>query len=140
MYAWKNYPTSTKLILCGALLPSIDGRLFCFCNSVFWLVKYIFLLTYNGPSFWLTGCLLTVSAVIARHSKLKVVLCSRCSESPSVFFSLYVCSDITWLGTKPEGSCVWLSMPDHAVYPPNKVHMVYANCQYSKNICRMSNH
>jgi hypothetical protein len=23
-----------------------------------------------------------------------------------------------WTGTKPEGSCVWLSMPDHAFYPP----------------------
>jgi hypothetical protein len=34
VYAWKNYPTSTKLTLFGAPVPSIDGKLFCFCNSV----------------------------------------------------------------------------------------------------------
>jgi hypothetical protein len=34
VYAWKNYPTSTKLTLFGAPFPSIDGKLLCFCNSV----------------------------------------------------------------------------------------------------------
>jgi hypothetical protein len=36
VYAWKNYPSSTKLsvTLCGAPFPSIDEKLFCFCNSV----------------------------------------------------------------------------------------------------------
>jgi hypothetical protein len=33
VYAWKNYPTSTKLTLFGAPFPSIDGKLFCFLNS-----------------------------------------------------------------------------------------------------------
>jgi hypothetical protein len=34
VYGWKNYPASTKLTLFGAPFPSIDGKLFCFCNSV----------------------------------------------------------------------------------------------------------
>jgi hypothetical protein len=34
VYAWKNYSTSTKLTLSSAPFPSIDGKLFCFCNSV----------------------------------------------------------------------------------------------------------
>jgi hypothetical protein len=34
VYAWKIYPTSTKLTLYGAPFPSIYGKLFCFCNSV----------------------------------------------------------------------------------------------------------
>ncbi len=34
MYAWKNFPTSTILTLCGAPFPSIEGKLFFFCNSV----------------------------------------------------------------------------------------------------------
>jgi hypothetical protein len=34
VYAWKNHPTATKLTLCGARFPSIDGKLFSFCNSV----------------------------------------------------------------------------------------------------------
>jgi hypothetical protein len=34
VYAWTNYPISTKLTLCGAPFPSIDGKLFCFFSSV----------------------------------------------------------------------------------------------------------
>jgi hypothetical protein len=33
VYAWQNYPTSTKSKLCGSPFPSIDVKLFCFCIS-----------------------------------------------------------------------------------------------------------
>jgi hypothetical protein len=33
VYAWKNVHTSTKKKLCGALFPSIDGKLFAFATQ-----------------------------------------------------------------------------------------------------------